>query len=140
MRARPRLQVQIELPPVLAQQPEPPLLLQPLVENAIRHGLEPQVGGGRLEVRARAEGGSLVLSVRDTGIGLAAAAASGTPGTRFGLAQVRERLATLHGAAASLSVEPAADGQGTLSTVRLPLQGAGATAAHPTPTPPSAPR
>jgi signal transduction histidine kinase len=139
IRMGPRLQVALDLPPELAQHPVPPLLLQPLVENAIRHGLEPQVAGGRLEVRARAEGGSLVLSVRDTGIGLAAAAASGTPGTRFGLAQVRERLATLHGAAAGLRVEPAAGGDGTLATVWLPLQPPGA-APTVTPAQPGAPR
>jgi signal transduction histidine kinase len=127
IRMGPRLQVRLELPPALAQQPVPPLLLQPLVENAIRHGLEPHVQGGRLEVSARAEGDTLVLEVRDTGIGLDAAAASGTPGTRFGLAQVRERLATLHGARAGLVLEPATDGPGTRAVLRLPL-----TASHPT--------
>lgn len=121
IRMGPRLQVQLDLPPDLAAQPVPPLLLQPLVENAIRHGLEPHVAGGRLVVSARAEAGTLVLAVRDTGVGLAAAAAQGTAGTRFGLAQVHERLATLHGARASLRIDPAPDGDGTVATVRLPL-------------------
>jgi signal transduction histidine kinase len=121
IRMGPRLQVTFDLPPALARQPVPPLLLQPLVENAIRHGLEPHVEGGRLTVAARAEGDMLVLSVHDTGVGLAAAAASGAPGTRFGLAQVRERLATLHGARASLAVEPAPGATGTQAVVRLPL-------------------
>jgi signal transduction histidine kinase len=130
IRMGPRLQVRLELPPALAPQPVPPLLLQPLVENAIRHGLEPHVGGGRLEVSARAEGDTLVLEVRNTGVGLAAAAASGTPGTRFGLAQVRERLAMMHGERAGLSLEDAAEGGGTCARIRLPLQpGGGATAA-----------
>jgi signal transduction histidine kinase len=73
-------------------------------------------------VSARSEDGRLVLMVRDTGIGLGAGAEVATAGTRFGLAQVRERLATLHGAAASLTLEPAADGEGgTCATVQLPL-------------------
>ncbi len=122
VRMGPRLEVALLLPPELATQPVPPLLLQPLVENAIRHGLEPHVAGGRVTVSARADGDTLVLEVHDTGVGLAAAAAAGTPGTRFGLAQVRERLATLHGERASLTVAPAAGGPGTLATLRLPLQ------------------
>ena len=77
--------------------------------------------GGRIHVAARLEGGTLVLSVRDTGSGL-----PGTPGTalgsQFGLAQVRERLATLHGMQASLRLEPARDDQGgTLATIRMPV-------------------
>jgi LytS/YehU family sensor histidine kinase len=111
----------------------PPLLLQPLVENAIKHGLEPHVAGGRLAVSAHAEGEMLVLQVRDTGIGLAQTAAV-TTGTRFGLAQVRERLATLHGTRASLVVAPAPDAEGgTVATIRLPRTAAPATLPTPTP-------
>ena len=120
IRMGPRLQVVLDLPPGLAAQPVPPLLLQPLVENAIKHGLEPHVAGGRLVVSAFEDGEMLVLQVRDTGIGLAQAAA--TAGTRFGLAQVRERLATLYGPRASLTLEAALDGEGgTCARVRLPL-------------------
>jgi signal transduction histidine kinase len=137
IRMGPRLQVELHLPPALATQPVPPLLLQPLVENAIKHGLEPHVAGGRLAVSAHADGEMLVLQVRDTGIGLAQAAAA-TAGTRFGLAQVRERLATLHGARASLVVAPAPDAEGgTVATIRLPRAAvpAAAPATLPTPTP-----
>ncbi len=116
-----RLQPQLELPAELADQQVPPLLLQPLVENAIRHGLEPHVGGGRLIVSAERDGNALVLRVRDTGAGLAGAPGDGT---RFGLQQVRERLATLHGALASLDLRAADDQNGgTVATVRLPLRG-----------------
>jgi signal transduction histidine kinase len=133
IRMGPRLQVALELPPALATRPVPPLLLQPLVENAIKHGLEPHVAGGRLVICAHEEGDVLVLRVRDTGVGLAQAAAAGTPGTRFGLAQVRERLATLHGARASLQVEPAADAEGgTVATVRLPSAAVPAPSTKPT--------
>jgi signal transduction histidine kinase len=122
IRMGPRLVVQLELPPALATLPVPPLLLQPLVENAIKHGLEPQVQGGRIEVAARAEGAELVLTVHDSGAGLGAAppAQPGSPGSRFGLVQIRERLATLHGNRASL-VLAAAPGGGTTATIRMPL-------------------
>ncbi|MBP6776750.1 MAG: histidine kinase [Piscinibacter sp.] len=118
-----RLQTRLDLPADLAGQSMPALLLQPLVENAIKHGLEPKIAGGRIDVGAAREGSVLVLRVRDTGVGLAAAAgAPRAPGSGFGLAQVRERLATLHGAAARLVLEPAADADGgTLATLRLPL-------------------
>jgi signal transduction histidine kinase len=115
-----RLQTELVLPSELAEQPVPPLLLQPLVENAIKHGLEPHVEGGRLRVSAHRDGDTLVLQVRDTGEGL-----SGPPGdgTRFGLQQVRDRLATLHGKHASLELAEAHDAQGgTLATIRLPIQ------------------
>lgn len=120
IRMGPRLNSTLDLPDALRQVPVPPLLLQPLVENAIKHGLEPHVQGGRVEVRARQEGAGLVLTVRDTGAGLR----EGTvvQGTGFGLSQIRERLATLHGTQASLvlQAEPDAEG-GTLATIRLPI-------------------
>jgi Histidine kinase/Histidine kinase-, DNA gyrase B-, and HSP90-like ATPase len=120
-----RLREELLLPAHLAQHPVPPLLLQPLVENAIKHGLEPHVAGGRLQVSAALEGGQLVLRVRDTGAGLAAASSPAAPadsGTGFGLGQVRERLATLYGDAASLTLVPANDAEGgSLVTVRLPV-------------------
>ena len=114
-----RLQASFELPPELAASPLPPLLLQPLVENCIKHGLEPKVAGGRIQVSAARDGDTLVLRVRDTGVGLST---SSGDGTRFGLVQVRERLSTLYGANASLTLQAAADDEGgTLATVRLPL-------------------
>jgi hypothetical protein len=116
IRMGPRLAYELDLPPELARHAVPTLLLQPLVENAIQHGLEPRVEGGQLRVTARQEGGALVLDVVDTGIGLA----DPVRGSGFGLAQVRERLATLHGPAASLSLQ-AAHPQGTQATIRLPL-------------------
>ncbi|WP_077035263.1 sensor histidine kinase [Pelomonas sp. KK5] len=117
VRMGPRLQPVFELPAGLEEQPVPPLLLQPLVENAIKHGLEPKIDGGELRIAARAEGGQLILEVRDGGVGLGQ---SPETGTQFGLHQVRERLATRYGDAATLSLAPAA-GSGTLATVTLPL-------------------
>jgi signal transduction histidine kinase len=114
-----RLQMRLDLPEALATTVVPPLLLQPLVENAVRHGLEPKVEGGRIEVRAAHDATHLVLTVRDTGVGLAAPTGDGT---RFGLQQVRDRVATLYGAEASLTLTGAGDAEGgTLATVRLPI-------------------
>jgi LytS/YehU family sensor histidine kinase len=116
-----RLVVAFDLPPGLADVEVPALLLQPLVENSVKHGLEPAVSGGRIEVRAARDGADLLLSVRDTGVGLARDGI-GREGAAFGLAQIRERLATLYGSRASL-ILVAADtaGGGTLAQVRLPL-------------------
>ncbi|MDN3919869.1 sensor histidine kinase [Roseateles violae] len=112
-----RLRPVLELPAELAELPVPPLLLQPLVENAIKHGLEPSIAGGELRVSARLAGERLVLEVRDGGVGLQAPAGDGT---RFGLHQVRERLATRYGSAAALSLAPA-EPAGTVATITLPL-------------------
>ena len=75
VRMGPRLAFELNLPEALRALPVPPLLLQPLVENCIRHGLEPKVAGGRIEVRAKQVGSRLLLTVRDTGVGLGEAAA-----------------------------------------------------------------
>jgi hypothetical protein len=120
VRMGPRLMVQLSLPDELASVQVPPLLLQPLVENSIKHGLEPQVDGGRVEVTARRVEGRLQLDVRDTGAGLGATPASA--GTAFGLEQVRARLATLYGARATLVLQAVADADGgTLARIDMPL-------------------
>ena len=116
IRMGPRLAYSLQLPPELAQHPVPALLLQPLVENSIQHGLEPKVEGGRITVSARREGDQLVLAVADTGVGPPAAGS----GAGFGMQQVRQRLNALHGAAARVDFE-AAPGGGARTTVRLPF-------------------
>ena len=120
-----RLHARLALPAELAAIAVPPLLMQPLVENAIKHGLEPQRGPGELRVEAALDGATLVLVVADSGRGLEAAAASRArdpvdPGSGFGLAQVRERLHALHGDAAAFTLAPRAEG-GTRAEIRLPL-------------------
>ncbi|MCW7539284.1 histidine kinase [Aquabacterium sp. A7-Y] len=120
IRMGPRLTPAFDLPADLGRVVVPPLLLQPLVENAILHGLEPSVDGGRLDVSAREDGTRLRLCVRDTGVGLAAAR---TGGTGFGLEQVRRRLQALYGPAAELTLQAAPDAAGgTLACITLPLQ------------------
>jgi hypothetical protein len=135
VRMGPRLQMRLELPAALRTLAVPPLLLQPLVENAIQHGLEPKVQGGLIAVSAQRDGDCLVLQVRDTGVGLDAAPPSS--GTRFGVQQVRERLHTLYGAAASLTLQPAdaASGGGTLARLQLPIAALAADARSPAPLP-----
>jgi LytS/YehU family sensor histidine kinase len=117
IRMGPRLAFTLDLPGALAQQKVPSLLLQPLVENAIQHGLEPKVGGGEIRVTARREGDDVVIEVRDTGVGLS----GGSPaaGKGFGMSQVRERLATLYGARASIDFANA-DGGGCRALIRYP--------------------
>ena len=112
-----RLAYRLDLPLALAGVEIAPMLLQPLLENAIRHGLEPRIEGGRLDVVATREGGALVLAVRDTGLGLAAPA---THGTGLGLENIRERLLALYGPGATLTL---ADGApcGTVATMTIPL-------------------
>jgi sensor histidine kinase YesM len=107
------------------------MMLQTLVENAIRHGLEPKPEGGQLRVAAEVSHGRLVVTVVDTGVGLAAAAAAqqaqatkgseGSEGTGVGLANIRERLALLYADKAALAV---ADnpGRGTRVTITLPYK------------------
>jgi signal transduction histidine kinase len=93
-----RLRFSLELPDALAQADLPPMLLQPLVENALKHGIEPKVEGGEVKVSAREEQGRLLLEVADTGRGRGnrsgiAGSSADTAGTGVGLANVRERLA-----------------------------------------------
>ena len=96
----------------------PGFVLQPLVENALRHGLADRSEGGRVEVTARREGDDLVLTVRDNGAGLRPDARRGEG---LGLANTRERLATLYGGRARLDLV-ADPGGGTTATVRLPYR------------------
>jgi two-component sensor histidine kinase len=115
VRMGPRLRYALELPEALSSQSVPPLLLQPLVENSIRHGLEPSVGGGEIRVIARRGASGLELEVSDTGVGCEAEPAAG-----FGLSQVRERLATAYPGQARL-LWHSAPGAGTRALLTLPL-------------------
>jgi hypothetical protein len=115
-----RLHYTLELPNDLREVPVPPLMLQPLVENSIRHGLEPQVKGGEVTVRARRDGAQIVIEVTDTGVGIDTAAPVATEAGGFGLAQVRERLNTAYGTQGTMTMAPLATG-GTRAAIRFPL-------------------
>ncbi len=119
IRMGPRLSFTLQLPPALASVHVPTLLLQPLVENAIRHGLEPKVDGGSVSVCATRSGDMLALEVRDTGVGLSREARTADG---FGLAQVRERLETSYGANAQLRFNGGHDtGPDTGVAIRITL-------------------
>ena len=117
IRMGPRLSYTLDLPCEMAQHPVPTLLLQPLVENSIKHGLEPKVEGGRISISARREGQTLVLEVLDTGVGLPE---PGGDRRGFGVAQVRERLTSIYGPAVAIELIAAHAG-GTRATARFPL-------------------
>ena len=94
-----RLEYHVDVPADLAGFALPPMLVQPLVENAIRHGLEPKVEGGEVAVVARREGHNVHVEVADTGVGFAATTRGG-----LGLANLRDRLRVLYGDRASLAI------------------------------------
>lgn len=111
-----RLRHQIECPPELAALAFPPLLLLTLVENAIKHGLEPKRGPGAVLVRAERSAARLRVSVRDDGVGL-----RGELGAGVGLENLRQWLDARYGAKASLSLTSAPDG-GAVAAVELPVE------------------
>lgn len=113
-----RLGHTLDLPPALAGVTLPPMLLQPLVENAIVHGIEPHIDGGHVTISAAQHGGMLDLTVADTGRGLQAA--PGRPGTGLGVANTRERLRAVYGDHATLSLTPNTP-NGALVRITLPL-------------------
>jgi len=112
LRMGPRLSFRLDLPADLEATQVPPMLLQPLVENAIKHGLEPKVGPGNIEVVARAITeitAGIEIRINDSGLGLPADAddepAARSAGTSYGLQHVRDRLHAVYGPAARLSLE-----------------------------------
>jgi two-component system, LytTR family, sensor kinase len=95
----------------------PTLLWQPVLENAIRHGVTPLAGRGRIVIASRREGDDLVLEIRDNGTGLPA---GGAPREGVGLRNIRERVYQLYGSRAVFSLAPDPGG-GTVATLRLPF-------------------
>lgn len=114
-----RLRVSFEIDPGILDARVPNLLLQPLVENAIRHGVARRAGGGRVDVRAWRENGSLRLEVRDDGPGLPETAKESTG---IGLANTRARLERLHGDEYRFDLRNLPGG-GVLASVRFPFTG-----------------
>ncbi|MBL8275158.1 MAG: sensor histidine kinase [Pelomonas sp.] len=118
MRMEERLQTEIDVPEGLMSAEFPPMMIQGLVENAIKHGLEPKAEGGKLTVKAEIVHGKLAVTVADTGLGFGRAA---TSGTGVGLANIRERLQLLHGNKAAVTVtenQPS----GTVVTITVPYR------------------
>ncbi|WP_416760467.1 sensor histidine kinase [Roseateles sp. So40a] len=111
-----RLRFEIHATPEARAFPLPPMLLQPLVENAVHHGLEPKIEGGCVRVDAALRDGALVVTIRDDGVG---PGASRRAGNGIALANLRERLMAQYGDRASLTLEPAEPG--CRVTLRVPV-------------------
>jgi LytS/YehU family sensor histidine kinase len=111
-----RLSYKVDVPGDLAALTLPPMLLQPLVENAIKHGLEPKVAGGTVVVAARRDGQKLRLTVADDGHGFSASQPKEVSG--LGLTNLRKRLESLYGARAQMVIEDTQPG--TAVTLTLP--------------------
>ena len=111
-----RLTYDMRADEALRAAPFPPSLLITLVENAIKHGIEPRPGPGRIEIDAVRDGDTLRVQVRDDGAGLQPGLSTGV-----GLANVREQLAARYGARAAFVLSPAAEGRGVCAEIRVPL-------------------
>lgn len=108
-----RLTFELDLPEDLGQIEVPSMLLLTLAENAIKHGLEPSIAGGKIEIKASREGSDVVLAVKDSGVGL-----SDEPGNGLGLQNVRDRLHLMFGERASFEIAENLEG-GVGAEIRL---------------------
>jgi LytS/YehU family sensor histidine kinase len=118
VRMEERLETHIDVPEGLVSAEFPPMMVQTLVENAIKHGLEPKPEGGKLTLKAEIVHGKLAVTVSDTGLGFGRAA---TAGTGVGLANIRERLQLLYGPKAGLTIAEN-EGGGTRATITVPYR------------------
>ena len=123
MRIEERLQVEIDVPPELEDAEFPPMMLQSLVENAIRHGIEPKPEGGKVTVAAKIQRGMLWVEVRDTGVGIHDLddVDAPTKGTGIGLQNIRERLAKLYPGKGRLTLM-SDDKTGTVVRIGVPYR------------------
>ncbi len=120
---RDKLRVLKELDPASLEVMVPSMLLQPLVENCLKHGLSPKVEGGSITLRSRVIKSQLIIEVEDDGVGMAEhllAQPDGFGGTGIGMANVAERLKVLYGDAAKMMIE-SREGVGTQIRLRLPV-------------------
>lgn len=117
-----RLTFSIEADETVRQALLPPLLLQPLVENAVHHGVAPRLEGGHVRLSAIVRDGALEIVVDDDGVGIGHARRGARAGNGVALINIRTRLETRFGARAALLIEPLA--QGTRATMSLPLRAA----------------
>ena len=113
-----RLSFTLDLPAPLRGHRIAPMLLQPLVENAIKHGLEPSISGGHVHVSASSEDAYLCLRVQDSGLGLSASVDASRP--HVGNDNIRQRLQVLYGATATLTLTPELP-TGVCAELRLPF-------------------
>jgi two-component system LytT family sensor kinase len=125
-----RLEVIVRADEVARHTLVPPLVLQPLVENAVKHGVARHSGNSRLEVRAEVAAGELVLTVTNTGQEFPQSRGESRPTLGIGLANTRQRLAEMYGAHSTLSLSVLVGG-GARATIRIPCRAAAALDAVP---------
>lgn len=130
MRMEDRLEVEFSVPAGAETAEFPPMMLQSIVENAIKHGIEPRPEGGKVTVAARIQNGQLWVEVKDTGIGIRdmETLQGPTSGTGLGLQNIRERLAMLYPGKSRLILQ-SGDTQGTTVKIVVPYQVGAETAA-----------
>jgi sensor histidine kinase YesM len=123
MRIEERLEVEFAIPEALQSAEFPPMMLQSLVENAIKHGIEPKAEGGKVRISAGVQGTQLWVEVGDTGVGLpdGELLEGPTSGTGLGLQNIRERLAMLYPGKARLMLR-SDDKTGTVVRITVPYQ------------------
>ena len=121
---RDKLQVIKELDPASLDAMVPSMLLQPLVENSLKHGLSSKIEGGHIFLRSRLSDAKLIIEVEDDGVGMGSASLlerpTGLGGTGIGVANVVERLKVLYGDTARMTID-SHEGKGTLVRLRLPV-------------------
>ena len=120
---REKLRVVKELDPASLDVVVPSMLLQPLVENSIKHGLSPKIEGGSIYLRSRVTNSRLIIEVEDDGVGMGGAQleeSSSWSGMGIGMANISERLQVLYGDTARMTID-SHEGKGTLIRIRLPL-------------------
>jgi two-component system LytT family sensor kinase len=120
-----KLHVEKEIDPDTMDVLVPSMMLQPLIENSIKHGLEPRISGGTITLRSRIDGDSMVLEIEDDGVGLspdrkAQPAVGGEDRTGIGMRNVRERLEVVYGSAGRFEVV-SRPGRGTRVILSIPL-------------------
>jgi two-component system, LytTR family, sensor kinase len=115
-----KLRVVKELEPASLDVMVPSMLLQPLVENSIKHGLSSMVEGGSIYLRSRLSDSLLIIEVEDDGVGMAATQPGTTRGAGIGMANISERLQVLYGDTAHMTIDSGEE-KGTLVRIRLPL-------------------
>jgi len=120
---REKLRVVKELDPASLDVVVPSMLLQPLIENSIKHGLSPKIEGGSIYLRSRVTNSRLIIEVEDDGVGMGNAQlenSSSWSGMGIGMANISERLQVLYGDTARMTID-SHEGRGTLVRIRLPL-------------------
>jgi len=119
VRFGPQLRVVKQISPETLDVIVPSMLLQPLVENSIKHGLSSKVGGGRITIRSRMEDAHAVIEVHDDGLGMTRDRLEKALGRGIGLSNVNERLRTIYGTTYRLKLT-SAPGEGTCARVEIP--------------------